>query len=373
MADVDAVVIGAGVVGLAIARTLAVSGLSVIILERNDAFGQETSARNSEVVHAGIYYPQGSLKAELCVRGKALLYAYCDRMHVPYKRLGKIIFAADASQVEILDSIRCAAKAAGVDDLSPLSPGDVRAREPDLECAAALFSPSTGIVDSHAYMTALLGEAEGHGAQLVCRSPVDRFARVGPNWGLYLTGAPQPDLTCRYLVNAAGLSAHDVTARSTAETGIVAPAVRFARGVYYGYQGRAPFRHLIYPVPVPGGLGTHLTLDMSGGARFGPNVEWIDSIDYSISPTTREHFVAAAQAIWPGMDPSRLVPSYAGIRAKLSGPGEPPVDFRIDDERDHGQSGLVLLYGIESPGLTSSLAIAGQVAARLGVDKISIQ
>lgn len=360
MADFDVLVVGAGVVGLAIGRAFAVSGAQTLIVDGEDSFGRWTSSRNSEVIHAGLYYPRGSLKATLCVRGRDMLYAYCDRMHVPHKRTGKLIFAADESQCAMLADIQAAASANGVDDLARLSGAEVARLEPHLRCAGALLSPSTGIIDSHAYMTALLGEAEAAGAVFARSTQVDRIARRDGMWETFLADDPQPALTSRIVINAAGLAAHKLMQRSAIE-GICVPEVKYARGVYYAYQGRMPFSRLIYPVPVPGGLGTHLTLDLAGAARFGPNVEWVDTIDYTIDPASHDHFAKAAQTIWAGIDPERLVPDYAGIRPKLSGPGAPAADFRIDLPGDHGQDGLVNLYGIESPGLTASLAIAEYV------------
>lgn len=367
MAQIDAVIVGAGVVGLAIARRLAQAGLEAIIVDGEADFGTWTSARNSEVIHAGIYYPPGSLKASLCVRGKALLYEYCAARDIPHKQCGKLIFAATPDQAPALDAIQAAADAAGVADLKRISAGEVGVLEPALACHEALLSPSTGIIDSHAYMRALLGDAEDAGAQFARHTRITRLSRCEGGWGIHLESGSGPVVTAPIVVNAAGLAAH-VLARETERLGDEhVPEVRYARGVYFTYSGRTPFHHLIYPVPVPGGLGTHLTLDMAGMARFGPDVEWIDEMDYTVDPARLSKFLAAARLIWPDIDPDRLAPGYAGIRPKLSGPGDPAADFMISGPADHGLPGLVNLFGIESPGLTASLAIAEAVADKLDI------
>ena len=366
MSFIDAAIIGGGVVGLSIARSLAVCGSETIIVDGEAAFGTWTSARNSEVIHAGIYYPQGSLKASLCTRGRELLYRYCADHGVPHARTGKIIFAADAAQALRLDKIQTAAAAAGVDDLRRLSTREAAALEPELGCHAALLSPSTGIIDSHAYMTALLGEASAHGAIFAGRSKVTRLSRQAGGWGVHVNGESEPSVIARMVVNAGGLAAHDIARVTDDLPAEHIPDIRYARGVYFTYSGRVPFRHLIYPVPVPGGLGTHLTLDMGGMARFGPDVEWIDAVDYTVDPGRGAQFLAAARLIWPQIDPGKLQPGYAGIRPKIGGAGSPVADFRIDGPDRHGLAGLVNLFGIESPGLTASLAIAEVVVAQFG-------
>ncbi len=348
---VDSVVVGAGVVGLAVARALAAAGHQPLVLDRDADFGLGTSARNSEVIHAGLYYPAGSLKARLCVRGKALLYEYCAAHDVPYRRLGKLVIAKTPEQEGALDAIAASAAA--------------RALEPAVDCHAALLSPSSGIVDSRALMVQLLGEVEDAGGSFVGRTEVARITRQPEGWGVHLGEEAEPTVVARRLVNAAGLHAHALAEQTEGLEAAHRPRHRFARGVYFSYSGRVPFSRLIYPVPVPGGLGTHLTLDMAGGARFGPDVEWIDEVDYHVDPGRKPAFLAAARAIWPDIDPSRLQPGYAGVRPKLSGPGEPAADFLISGPADHGLEGLVNLFGIESPGLTSSLALAEEVARRL--------
>lgn len=361
----NAIVIGAGVVGLAVARALAMAGHSTFILDGEPAFGTWTSARNSEVIHAGIYYPQDSLKARLCVAGKDLLYAYCATRDVPHRNCQKLIFAADASQSPKLDGIVTSALGAGVTDLTRLSAAEVRKLEPALNCYEALLSPSTGIIDSHAYMMALLADAEAHGAQLVCNTKVTRIARENGEWAIYVEGSDEPAATANIVVNSGGLGAQEIAAKTEGLDPATIPPLHLARGVYFSYSGASPFQHLIYPIPEHGGLGTHLTLDLAGQIRFGPDVEWISEIDYRVDPKRHAKFVAGARQIWADIDPARLRPSFAGIRPKLSGPGEPAADFAILGPADHGSPGLVGLFGIESPGLTASLAIADMVLEKL--------
>ncbi|WP_210529501.1 NAD(P)/FAD-dependent oxidoreductase [Rubellimicrobium arenae] len=362
---IDSVVVGAGVIGLAIARQLAVLGHEVFVLDREMDFGLHTSSRNSEVIHAGLYYPPGSLKAALCVRGKALLYDYCRRRGVPHRQLGKIIFATRPSDEAVLDAIEANGRGAGVEDLRRLGRAEVGALEPALDCQAALLSPSTGIVDSRALMTSFLEEISAAGGSFVGRSEVTHLSRQPGGWGLHLGGEAEPMAVARNVINAAGLHARTLADHTEGLDARFRPRVRYARGVYFTYSGKVPFSHLIYPVPVPGGLGTHLTLDLAGGARFGPDVEWIEDVDYSIDPGRKPAFLAAARAFWPDIDPDRLSPGYAGVRPKLSGPGEPQADFAVMGPAEHGLEGLVNLFGIESPGLTSALALAEDVVLRL--------
>ena len=359
--EVGAVVIGAGIVGIAIARELALAGTDVFLLEGERHFGGWTSSRNSEVIHAGIYYPPGSLKARLCVEGKALLYDFCTRNAVPHRRIGKLIFARNESQRWSLEDIMRRASAAGVEDLRLLTPAEVRIAEPELRCHAVVHSPSTGIVDSHALMLALLGEAEAHGATFAPNTEVTHVVPSATGWDVYIAGFPEAAISARILVNAAGLAAQDLALAIEGLDSALVPHRHLDRGVYFAYAGRTPFSHLIYPVPEPGGLGLHLTLDMSGQARFGPDVEWIDDIDYRIDESRKPAFVDAARAIWPDIDPDKLSPAYSGIRPKLRGLGEPEGDFVISLPRDHGCAGLVNLFGIESPGLTACMAIARHV------------
>jgi len=366
----DCVVVGAGVVGLAVARALAQAGREVVVLEAAEGIGTETSSRNSEVIHAGIYYPKGSLKARLCVQGKQALYAYCAERGVPHRRCGKLIVATDAAQLATLADIRAKAAANGVDDLTPLNRQDAQALEPEIECVGALLSPSTGIIDSHAFMLALQGDAEHAGAVFAFHSRVAR-ARVVPD-GFEIevqTLAPDPALEdttttwhARTLINAAGLHAPDLAACIEGLDARHVPRAHYARGHYFTLAGRPRFQRLIYPVPQPGGLGVHLTLDLQGQARFGPDVQWVDAIDYTVDPKRADAFYAEVRRYWPALPDGALQPGYAGIRPKLAGPEAPNLDFRIDGPAQHGVPGLVNLLGIESPGLTASLAMGDVVA-----------
>ncbi len=366
MERIDCAVIGAGVVGLAVARALALAGREVLILEAEDAIGLHTSSRNSEVIHAGIYYPKGSLKARLCVRGRELLYGFCAARGVPHRRCGKLIVAADASQVGELDAIRARAHANGVLDVARITRDEALALEPQLSCAAALVSPSTGIIDSHALMLAYLGEAEAHGATLALRSPVRRGAARGEgSIELDVGGDESMRVAARCVVNSAGLRAPSLARSIEGFPAARAPGESYAKGNYYSLAARSPFSRLVYPVPEPGGLGVHLTLDLAGRARFGPDVEWVERIEYSVDPRRAEKFYAAIRRYWPALRDGALSPAYCGIRPKTSGPGEPAADFEIQGPRDHGVGGLVTLFGIESPGLTASLAIAEEVLAQL--------
>ncbi|MFO1091455.1 MAG: NAD(P)/FAD-dependent oxidoreductase [Hyphomicrobiales bacterium] len=359
---VDAVVIGAGVVGLAIARALALAGREVLVLEAEDAIGTGVSSRNSEVIHAGLYYPKDSLRARVCVRGKHLLYDFCRTRGVAHRQCGKLIVATSPEEAEKLDGIAASAAANGVPDLRRLGHNEIRAMEPELGVTDALLSPSTGIVDSHGLMLALQGEAEAHGAMVVLRAPVVRGAAANGRI-LLETGGPDPaTLEARTVVNSAGLFAQEVARSIKGVPQALVPTRHIARGCYFSLTGKSPFSRLVYPVPVPGGLGTHLTIDLGGQARFGPDVEWIDTIDYTVNPARAESFYAAIRRYWPGLQDGALKPDYAGVRPKLSGPGEPARDFMVQGPKEHGVPGLVNLFGIESPGLTSSLALAELVA-----------
>jgi len=358
---VDCVVIGAGVVGLAAARALALAGREVVILERGDAIGTGTSSRNSEVIHAGIYYPKDSLKARTCVAGKRRLYAYCRENGIDHARCGKLIVATSAAQTEKLETIAAAALANGVDDLKPLSAADAQALEPNLACVAALLSPSTGIIDSHALMLSFQGEAEARGGAIAFNTQV-ADAIVGEN-GIELRtrGTETMALECRTVVNAAGLDAPAVAGRIAGLAPQYVPKAYFAKGNYYSLTGRAPFGRLIYPVPEPAGLGVHITVDLAGQARFGPDVEWIDRIDYSVDPARAERFYAEIRKYWPGLPDGALQPGYAGIRPKIKPQAEQPQDFVLQGPAQHGVAGLVNMFGIESPGLTASMALADLV------------
>ena len=359
---VDCVVIGAGVVGLAVARALALRGREVMVLEAEEAIGTGTSSRNSEVIHAGIYYPPGSAKARLCVAGKHLLYAYCEARGVGHSRCGKLIVATDEMQAKALEKIEATARANGVDDLRRLTGAEAMAMEPAVSCVAALLSPSTGIVDSHGLMLALQGDLETAGGAVAVRSPV-RSGHCGRDAIHLEAGADDlVELAARVVVNSAGLQAQEVARRIEGIPPESIPPSVYAKGSYYVLQGRSPFRRLIYPVPERGGLGVHLTLDLAGQARFGPDVEWVDRLDYAVDPARAGSFYRLIRRYWPGLPDDSLHPGYAGIRPKLSSEGITSADFLIQGAQAHGVPGLVNLYGIESPGLTSSLAIGEQVA-----------
>ena len=370
MERVDAVVIGAGVVGLAVARSLALAGREVVVLEAADAIGTGTSSRNSEVIHAGIYYPQGSLKARLCVAGKQMLYRYAAERGVGHRRCGKLIVATDEAQVATLTSIRAKAAANGVDDLQLLGADEARALEPALNCTAALLSPSTGIVDSHALMLALQGDLEHAGGLVALLSELHAARHTDAGWVLEVQSqGSQTTLLAEAVVNAAGLAAPDLARRFEGLPAQHVPQARYAKGNYFTLAGRAPFSRLIYPVPEAAGLGVHLTLDLGGQAKFGPDVQWVDSAnDLQVDARRGDAFYAEVRRYWPGLADGALQPGYAGIRPKISGPGEAARDFVIDGPSAHGLPGLVNLFGIESPGLTSSLAMGEHVARLLARD-----
>lgn len=364
---VDAVVVGAGVVGLAVGRALALTGREVVVLEREGAIGTQTSSRNSEVIHAGLYYPGGSLKARLCVAGREALYAYADARGFTAVPVGKLLVAADARQLPALDAIRAAGARNGVEGLAVLTAGEARAFEPDVTCAGALFSPVSGILDSHAFMLALQGDLENAGGVVALRSPVTG-GRSGGSGGVTLeVGGPEGmALSAPVVVNAAGLGAMQLAGAIAGMPASKVPALRLAKGSYFSLTGvKAPFRHLVYPMPEPGGLGVHATIDLGGQVRFGPDVEWTDHIDYAVEPERAQHFYAAIRTYWPGLPDGALLPAYSGIRPKLTGPGAAAADFMIQGPAEHGVPGLWNLFGIESPGLTAALALADVVVRRL--------
>ena len=366
-ADVESVVVGAGVIGLAVARALVEAGHEVMVLERHALIGSETSSRNSEVIHAGIYYPPGGLRATLCVRGKELLYRFCAENSVAHARCGKLLVATHESQLPKLAAIREAAERNGVGDLEPIGANAVRALEPELACVAALISPSTGIIDSHGFMLALEGHIEEGGGSVVLRCLVERIERTGA--GLYRleTGGEAPGaVTCRNLVMSAGLSASRLARTLSFGAGYTPPETYYAKGQYYALSGRSPFQRHIYPMPDGAWLGLHATVDIGGRCKFGPDIAWIDDIDYGFEPQKLEKFLGFIRSYYPGLDASRLHPDYTGIRPKLYREGEPVPDFAIHGPERHGLPGLVALYGIESPGLTASLAIGEMVAGMLG-------
>ncbi|WP_416896918.1 MAG: NAD(P)/FAD-dependent oxidoreductase [Minwuia sp.] len=358
----DVVVIGAGVVGLAVARRFALAGRDVIVIEREGHIGEGTSSRNSEVIHAGIYYPKGSLKARSCVAGKWMLYDFCQSHGVAHRNCGKLIVASSVGQLPELEALNGRAAANGVDDMRFLDRAATLAMEPALRAEGALLSPSTGIVDSHAFMLALQGAAEDHGAMIAFNTRVAAIHAETAGPVIETAGEAPMRLKCRTLINAAGLSAPLLADRAGG-----GPRPRhYAKGNYYTLAGRSPFSRLIYPVPEPGGLGVHLTIDMAGEARFGPDVEWLDGTDpdtlpYAVDPGRADGFYAAIRSYWPGLPDGALQPGYSGIRPKLSGPDEPAADFVIEGPGEHGLPGLVNMLGIESPGLTASLALADMV------------
>jgi len=366
MDKVECVVIGAGVVGLAVARALAMAGREVVILESEDALGTHTSSRNSEVIHAGIYYPKGSRKARTCVAGRQLLYEYCEAHNVPFRRCGKLIVATNENQVLELKEIQKKAHGNGVADVAEIPAAEAMRMEPALKCVAALHSPSTGIIDSHALMLAYLGDAEAAGAMLALKSPLKKVVLSGSGFEIH---AEEIKIQSQILVNSAGMRAPSVARLMDGFPPGAVPPEFYAKGNYYSLAGRPPFSRLIYPVPEPGGLGVHVTLDLAGQARFGPDVEWLERIglesDYAVDPRRSEGFYAAIRRYWPTLPDGALAPGYAGIRPKISGPGEPAADFVIQGPAEHGVPGLVNLFGIESPGLTASLALADDVAGLL--------
>jgi L-2-hydroxyglutarate oxidase LhgO len=361
---VDAVVIGAGVVGLAIARALALSGRETIVLEAETTIGAGTSSRNSEVIHAGIYYPKDSLKARLCVQGRKALYAFCESHGVAHRRCGKLIVATNETQLGDLSRIETAARANGVEDIARMTRGEALAMEPALACAGALISPSTGIVDSHGLMLALLGDAEAAGAYLAFGSTVTG-GRIGSGISIDVaTGGQSMRLAPSLLINSAGLHAQQVAKSIVGLPPRTIPPLRYAKGNYFVLSGRAPFTRLIYPVPEPGGLGVHLTIDLGGQARFGPDVEWVDWIDYAVDPARGDRFYSEVRKYWPKLPDGALTPGYAGIRPKLPAT-DGHQDFNIQGPETHGINGLINLYGIESPGLTASLALAEHIVKML--------
>ena len=362
MDKVECIVVGAGVVGLAIARQLAQSGREVIVLEAADAIGTVTSSRNSEVIHAGIYYPAGSLMAGFCVAGRRALYAYCAARGIAHRNSGKLIVATRPDEIAKLQSIKAHAEANGVDDLRILSAAEASALEPQLRCEAALLSPSTGIIDSHSYMLSLRGEAEAAGAAFAVMAPLERGRATAGGFEVEVGGEAPMLLACDLLINSAGLSATAIARGLDGMPLDLIPPAYLAKGCYFSCSTKAPFSRLIYPVPEPGGLGVHLTLDLAGQARFGPDVEWVDHIDYAVDPARSEKFYPAIRRYWPELPDGALMPSYSGMRPKIVPPAVAVQDFMIQGPQSHGVKGLINLFGIESPGLTSSLAIANHVA-----------
>ncbi len=368
--EVECIVVGAGVIGLAIARRLAMDGREVLVLESADGIGSETSSRNSEVIHAGLYYPRDQIKTRFCVAGRKALYAYCEERGIAHRRIGKLIVATNEGEIAYLRRIEDQAKANGVEDLYRVEAGEARRLEPEVNCVAALMSPSTGIIDSHALMLSLQGDATAHGASFSFRTPALGAIATESGFVVDAGGKEAYRLACRILVNAAGLSAQGFAAAVEGLPKQTIPRLYPAKGNYFTMSGRSPFGRLIYPVPVPGGLGIHVTLDLAGQARFGPDVEWVDSLDYNVDPARAARFYSDIRRYYPGLADGALLPGYSGIRPKLSGPGMPAADFSIQGAADHGLAGLINLYGIESPGLTACLAIADHVGTLVSTETV---
>ena len=371
MDQIDALVVGAGVVGLATARALALAGLEVVVAEREAAYGTGVSSRNSEVIHAGHYYDPGSLKARLCVRGRRLMVDYCRSRGVEHRICGKLVVAGSTAELPKLQALLERGQANGVEDLRLVGGDEARAMEPALAAAAALHSPRTGIVDSHGLMTALLGDAQAAGAVLALCSPFAGAVHDGGRWRVRTGGAEPFEVGCRFIVNSAGLGAQQVARAIEGLAPRHVPPQHLAKGHYFALAAPSPFARLIYPLPVDGGLGVHLTLDLGGQARFGPDVEWLppgtdpSAVDWRVDASRLPAFVRDIRRYWPGLPDAALQPAYTGVRPKITGPGQPAADFRISGPLEHGLPGLVNLFGIESPGLTSSMAVAELVASVL--------
>jgi L-2-hydroxyglutarate oxidase LhgO len=361
---VETIVVGAGVVGLAVARALSRAGHETMVLEQHELIGSETSSRNSEVIHAGIYYPPGSLRAKLCVRGKGLLYAFCAENGVAHARCGKLLVATNEGQVPKLAAIRETAVKNGVTDLEPLGADAAKALEPEVACVAALLSPSTGIIDSHGFMLALQGHIEANGGSVVLRCPVERLEQDAGGFRLATAGEGGA-ITCRHLVICAGLHATRLAHTLCFDAGYRPPETYYAKGQYYALSGRSPFKRHIYPMPDGAWLGLHATVDVGGRCKFGPDIAWIPEIDYEFDAQKLGQFLGFIRSYYPGLQTERLHPDYTGIRPKLYRAGEPVPDFAIHGPEVHGQTGLVALYGIESPGLTAALAIGEMVVGML--------
>jgi len=358
-------VIGAGIIGLAAARALARAGREVIILERERHFGLHTSSRNSEVIHAGIHYQPGSLKARLCVAGRDLLYAYCAEHAIDHRRCGKFTVAASGAELASLDKIARNARQCGVLDLEWLDGGQARRLEPELACVAALSSPSTGIIDSHGLMQSLLSDAQAGGADIAFGTAVTRLDPTPAGIDIFIDSGGEAAVRARTIINSAGLDAHRVAASIAEFPAQHIPKIFYGKGSYFSLSGRSPFSRLIYPAPPASGghLGIHMTLDLAGAARFGPDQQWVQTVDYTVEPARAAQFCEAIRDYWPNVEASRLQPAYAGVRPKLNGPGEPARDFCISGPQDHGIAGIVNLFGMESPGLTASLALGDHIAA----------
>jgi L-2-hydroxyglutarate oxidase LhgO len=358
-------VIGAGIVGLAVARAAALAGHEVIVAETAKAIGTGISSRNSEVIHAGMYYPAESLRALHCIRGRRQLYDYCALHGVPHRKSGKLIVATNAAEAARIEAIHAQGLRNGVEGLRMLAAAQAQALEPALHCISALHSPETGIIDGHAFMLALRGDLEDRGGMIAFGTTVERMTPAAQGWQVRFGGREAGSFQVDAVVNSAGLGAQALARRIEGFPPERIPRLVLAKGNYFSYAGRPVFSRLIYPVPVDGGIGIHVTLDLAGRMRFGPDVEWIGQEDYSVDPVRADAFYARIRTYWPGLPDASLVPDYCGIRPKLTGPGEPAADFLIEGPQQHGLPGLVNLFGIESPGLTASLSIAETVTGYL--------
>ena len=354
-------VVGAGVIGLAVARALALAGHEVIVAEAANAIGTGISSRNSEVIHAGLYYPSGSLRARHCPAGRRALYALAASHGVPHRKCGKLVVAAQAGEIARLQAIHAQAVANGVEGVAIISAQEAQKLEPALSCVAAMISPETGVVDSHRFMLALRGDLEDHGGAIAFNTPIERLERSRGGWQARFGGSDPQSIAVDAVVNCAGLGAQRLARATAGYPCERIPRLVLAKGNYFNYSGRPAFSRLIYPVPVPGGLGVHVTLDLAGRMRFGPDVEWIESENYDVASERAQSFYASIRKYWPALPDNSLAPDYAGIRPKLSGPGEPAVDFMVEGPAQHGLAGLVSLFGIESPGLTCALSLAAEV------------
>jgi len=363
---VQILVIGAGVVGLAVARAAALAGHDVIVAEKTSGIGNGVSSRNSEVIHGGMYYPTGSLRAHHCPRGRRLMYDFCALHGVPHRKCGKLIVATEDAEIAKMEAILKQGLTNGVEGFRMIDGAAARAMEPHVHCVAALHSPETGIIDSHSFMRALQGDLEDRGGAIAFNTAVERLIHTQAGWIVRYSGSASGELAVDAVVNSAGLGAQTLARNTEGYPGKRVPRLVMARGNYYGYAGRPVFSRLIYPAPrSDGGLGTHVTLDLAGRMRFGPDVEWIDKEDYNVNPARAQSFYASIRRYWPGLPDNSLQPDYAGIRPKLTGPGEPAADFMIDAPAQHDLPGLVQMFGIESPGLTSSLSLADEVLRQL--------
>jgi L-2-hydroxyglutarate oxidase LhgO len=358
-------VVGAGVVGLAIARAAAIAGHDVILAEAADAIGTGTSSRNSEVIHAGLYYPTGSKRAYHCPRARRMLYDFCASHGVPHRKCGKLVVATNDNEVKRIEEIFQQSQINGCENVALIDVAAAKRLEPEVACLAAMLSPETGIIDSHRYMLALRGDLEDHGGVVALNTPIERVVQVADGWEVHFGGADPQSITVDAVVNAAGLGAQKLARATEGYPQERVPKLVLAKGNYFAYAGKPVFSRLVYPTPIHGGLGIHVVLDLAGRMRFGPDVEWIEHENYDVNPNRAPAFYQRIRDYWPGLPDNSLVPDYAGIRPKVTGPGEAAMDFLIDTPQEHGVPRLIQLFGIESPGLTSSLSLGEEVAGYL--------